>query len=727
MNALHALASLARRVSRSRARVLAAPAAGSIASPTAVADEVTRAVESGLEAGAASAKPERGDIDAARRIFAATKDLTTAPAALEGLLELVRRFPSTELFQSLTAKVYERIQDGRVLEIWRGVDKRFPNSREGYLRLLRWTIRLEGLAAGEAMHAARFDAEPTTPRGKLVYALGYIEMKAFDEAEKLFGEIVAMQNVSEQILIDLGRTFLSQREPVRAGEICGMAKERFGETTHVRQLQSQVEVSLGLIRHMTDDALGSTAGVGGPGMPRAAFGSVIIRGAFEIARRVPVRWRDGARFIGPVVMINGSLGSGGAERQFVNTAIGLHRAAVAGEAIGGADIVGPVRIVCRSLHSRAGAGFFAPALTEAGLRVFQYADFPYFGGRPRWSCARETIDLLAVLPAQMVEGVTRLADVIRHVDPDIVHIWQDGSVLAAGLAAVLSGAPNIVLSVRTLPPADRFERNKPEYEATYRALMSFDTVTLSANSQIAATRYEEWLELPKGSVHVIPNGLALPAPAPSPETARLAADFAVPADAFVVGSVMRLDENKRPLLWLDVAMLIAAREPRARFIIVGDGPLLARARSHAAHRKIDDKVLFVGRSQDVSFWLQLMDAFLLLSRHEGLPNVLIEAEMAGVPVVSTPAGGAAETMEVGVTGTLLDSNEDVSTRDIADAVLGWRRDAPEERQAMRAMISQWATERFSIARMLELTADTYAAAARRQPTVTTGATMGARA
>jgi glycosyltransferase involved in cell wall biosynthesis len=212
--------------------------------------------------------------------------------------------------------------------------------------------------------------------------------------------------------------------------------------------------------------------------------------------------------------------------------------------------------------------------------------------------------------------------------------------------------------------------------------------------------------MPAGSVEVIANGLAVPDP--SGDAASLArwGAFAVPEGAFVVGAVMRFDDNKRPLLWLDVAAKILRRTPDARFVLVGEGPLLQRAQRRAEELGLVDKVLFTGRSQHVGFWLSKMDVFLLLSRHEGLPNVLIEAQMRGVPVVSTPAGGAGETMRQGETGILLPSVSDVDADAVVQAVLAWRQE-PTARASTGETIAEWAVDCFSVESMLASTATVY--------------------
>ena len=76
----------------------------------------------------------------------------------------------------------------------------------------------------------------------------------------------------------------------------------------------------------------------------------------------------------------------------------------------------------------------------------------------------------------------------------------------------------------------------------------------------------------------------------------------------------------------------------------------------------------MGQSTDIASWLKRMDLFFLTSRVEGLPNVLIEAQGFGVPVMATDAGGSSETFIDSVTGSLL-INED--KREISREIIDW--------------------------------------------------------
>jgi glycosyltransferase involved in cell wall biosynthesis len=269
---------------------------------------------------------------------------------------------------------------------------------------------------------------------------------------------------------------------------------------------------------------------------------------------------------------------------------------------------------------------------------------------------------------------------------------------------LVAGVPRIVLGVRTLPPIDRVARWRLELEPIFRLLLASPGVTLAANSAQAARRYEHWLDLPKGAVPLIRNGVSPLDPAPHLGDEHRWNSFVGNAQPdLVVGGVMRLDGNKRPFEWMEIAAELVARRPRARFVLVGEGPLGTACRDYAQRRGLGDRLLFVGRSQSVGYWLARMDALLLTSRFEGTPNVLIEAQLAGVPVVTTPAGGAADALIHGETGFVLSAVEQVDIAEAADRLSAIADLDPIARIAMRERARAHATATFDLDAMLRRT------------------------
>lgn len=98
-----------------------------------------------------------------------------------------------------------------------------------------------------------------------------------------------------------------------------------------------------------------------------------------------------------------------------------------------------------------------------------------------------------------------------------------------------------------------------------------------------------------------------------------------------------------------------------------------------------------------------MDIFLLTSRLEGLPNVLIEAQAIGVPVVTTNVGGAPETMLDRVTGWVLDNDEII---DAANQIIRLIRDENWRDQA-RLSMPTFVREKFGMEKMLNKTLSIY--------------------
>ena len=121
-------------------------------------------------------------------------------------------------------------------------------------------------------------------------------------------------------------------------------------------------------------------------------------------------------------------------------------------------------------------------------------------------------------------------------------------------------------------------------------------------------------------------------------------------------SVGRIDPEKNPLLLLDVIEILHRRNPRWRLAIVGDGPLARELANQVRERGLSEIVELVGEvSNGPELWQQFRSsqAFLHVSLTEGLPQVLFEAEAAGLPIVATDVGGVAAALGEGERGLLV--------------------------------------------------------------------------
>ena len=98
---------------------------------------------------------------------------------------------------------------------------------------------------------------------------------------------------------------------------------------------------------------------------------------------------------------------------------------------------------------------------------------------------------------------------------------------------------------------------------------------------------------------------------------------------------------------IEAMPLLKQDQPHARLWILGEGRLERELREQAQRFGVDQAVRFVGFQQDPYRWLRHADLFVLSSRHEGTPNVLLEAMACGCPtVVIDHPGGSRELMEL---------------------------------------------------------------------------------
>ena len=122
--------------------------------------------------------------------------------------------------------------------------------------------------------------------------------------------------------------------------------------------------------------------------------------------------------------------------------------------------------------------------------------------------------------------------------------------------------------------------------------------------------------------------------------------FGLSQDQVLVLWLGRFTQVKRPDRVLEIARLV----PKAHFLMAGGGELLDQLKQGAP-----DNLTFMGYQDKNQMW-SIADIALCTSDSEGMPLALIEAQMAGVPVVSTDVGSVAEIVEDGVTGRLAQKN-----------------------------------------------------------------------
>ena len=127
----------------------------------------------------------------------------------------------------------------------------------------------------------------------------------------------------------------------------------------------------------------------------------------------------------------------------------------------------------------------------------------------------------------------------------------------------------------------------------------------------------------------------------------------ISAEDPVIGFVGRISAEKDlPTLFTAIKQSLTDF-PDLKVLIVGDGPLLCEMRENCRQTGIEKHVIFLGQRQDTKRIYAAMDIFTLVSKTEGIPNVVLEAMAMNVPVISTNVGGIGEIITHNLDGILI--------------------------------------------------------------------------
>ncbi|NOZ25650.1 MAG: glycosyltransferase [Nitrospirae bacterium] len=251
-----------------------------------------------------------------------------------------------------------------------------------------------------------------------------------------------------------------------------------------------------------------------------------------------------------------------------------------------------------------------------------------------------------------VSRLYSLVRLFRTIRPDIVHTYLYSANSYGRIAAVITGVPVIIASERSLPEAGK---DKDRGRILLDRILARFSHGIICNSRRAAETLVEKYAFDAGKVFTVHNGIN-----PDdffreagrhgrPETARKSVSTAFRT----VGTVGRLHPSKNYRLFLDAARIVLERAgSRVNFIVIGDGESRAELQRYAQRSGIADRVVFTGERSDVPAMLEEMDVFVMTSLYEGLSNAMMEAMLAGLPVVATDVGGNRELITDGENGFL---------------------------------------------------------------------------
>jgi len=240
-----------------------------------------------------------------------------------------------------------------------------------------------------------------------------------------------------------------------------------------------------------------------------------------------------------------------------------------------------------------------------------------------------------------IRQFSRLIKFLHQYKADIIHSWLYHSNLTAAIVSFFLRNHAVIASERNT----LFWTNK-RHDIVYPFIFrSADKILV--NSQAIRNDIEKKYGVSE-KVVIIPNGIEL-----TSDAYRVEPAYNYTQNLTVIGCVGRFVPQKRQIDVIEAARLLLERHRDLFFVFVGDGETLNDCKGKVAQYGIARHFLFTGAVKDVFPYLVTFDILIQASTSEGMPNVIMEAMLLGIPVVATDVGGTSDLIEMGVNGYLV--------------------------------------------------------------------------
>jgi glycosyltransferase involved in cell wall biosynthesis len=304
-------------------------------------------------------------------------------------------------------------------------------------------------------------------------------------------------------------------------------------------------------------------------------------------------------------------------------------------------------------------------------------------------------------PAADARAVRHLRQIIREVRPDILHTHTAKAGAVGRTAALMAGRARPKVVVHTFHGHVLRGYFSPWKTELFRRLERRLAAATDALIAVSPEVKDDLVALgvaPPEKITVIRLGLDLDARLAAPRDARemLRQELGIPADRFVVAWLGRMTEIKRADILLDAFARLRQQTDAAELLVVGDGPLRGELERRATGLGLAGACHFTGFRSDVGAVYAASDAVVLTSANEGTPVSVIEAQAAGLPVVSTDVGGVRDVVVEGTSGFVVPAGDVEAVADRLMRLAGDR----ELRERLGRAGRERAGARYSVPRLV---------------------------
>jgi glycosyltransferase involved in cell wall biosynthesis len=270
-----------------------------------------------------------------------------------------------------------------------------------------------------------------------------------------------------------------------------------------------------------------------------------------------------------------------------------------------------------------------------------------------------------------------LFDLLKVIDAkkiDVLHMHGYGATTFGRLAAAMRRLPAILHEHANLT-------DTPWFQKIADRLLEPSTDIALAVSRSTADFVTRARLIPPEKVKIVYLGVPLEdfsRERSASEIAGARQELGIAEGEFAVGTVTRLHDSKGNNVLIDAAARVLADRPRARFFLVGEGPLLGDLQAQATALDLGDRFVFAGFRKDVARTLSAFDLSVFPSLWEGTPITAFEALAMGKPIVSTDADGLLDILTDNRDAVIVPKRDPLA---LAEKIV-WAIDHPEERRRL---------------------------------------------
>jgi glycosyltransferase involved in cell wall biosynthesis len=328
-------------------------------------------------------------------------------------------------------------------------------------------------------------------------------------------------------------------------------------------------------------------------------------------------------------------------------------------------------------EKQAKLGLLAEKLTAANIRI---TPIPHF--------------MRNMSPDDDFTAFFEVRRLLKEERPDILHVTSSKAGAIGALAGRMARVPRIIFTSHGLTIDETWRplwQRALIYIGTWLTIWwSHATIMISKETNHRA----RYMPIVGRKVHYIKNGVS-PVDFYNKEDARRELGLNVAPGHTLIGGIGELHQNKN---WNVAIQTMAMLPPQTELAIIGSGEEYDSLHHHIEKFNVTNRVKLLGYIPDAVRYLRAFDIFILPSKKEGLPYVILEAGLAGLPVVASDLPGIRDIIDSGEQGFLVEPTTKLLSTSIEMLV----RDEGMRRR-LGAGLQERVMDKFSIHTMIDKT------------------------